>query len=55
MSCSDMNRREFVEMTTASIAGGVLGLGGAAAADEAAVQWDPDRSYVSTGKKLPRS
>ena len=52
MSCSDMNRREFVELTTASIAGGVLGLGGANAASRRTEQWDPERSYVVTGRKL---
>ncbi|MHC4354482.1 MAG: sugar isomerase [Planctomycetota bacterium] len=52
MSSSDMNRREFVELTTASIAGGVLGLGGANAAGRRTERWDPDRSYVVTGRKL---
>ena len=47
-----INRREFVGLTTASIAGGVLGLGAAARADEESEGWTPDRPLVVTGKKL---
>jgi len=52
MSCSDMNRREFVGLTTASIAGGVLGLGASDAASGRTEGWDPDRPFVVTGRKL---
>ena len=52
MSCSDMNRREFVELTTASIAGGVLGLGAANATGGSAEEWDPDKPFALTGRKL---
>ena len=52
MSCSDMNRREFVGLTTASIAGGVLALGDSNAADGKREGWDPDRPFIVTGKKL---
>ena len=49
---SRMNRREFVGLTTASIAGGVLGLGATARADGESEGWTPDRPLVVTGKKL---
>lgn len=47
-----MNRREFVGLTTASIAGGVLGLGSPARAEKQSGQWEPDRPLIVTGKKL---
>jgi len=52
MSFSDMNRREFVELTTAGIAGGVLGLDAANAAGEREEKWNPDRPFAATGRKL---
>lgn len=52
MSCSYMNRREFVGLTTTSIAGGVLGLGVPNAASGKTEEWDPDRPFVVTGRKL---
>jgi hypothetical protein len=47
-----MNRREFVGLTTAGIAGGVLGLGGPARAGGEPNDWEPDRPFVVAGKKL---
>ncbi len=47
-----MNRREFVGLTTASIAGGVLGFGATARAGGESEGWTPDRPLVVTGKKL---
>ncbi|UCF16278.1 MAG: hypothetical protein JSW59_02235 [Phycisphaerales bacterium] len=52
MYCSDMNRREFVELTTASIAGGVLGFGATGAAGARTGRWDPDKPFAATGRKL---
>jgi len=52
MSCSDMNRREFVGLTTASIAGGVLGFSAPAHANSSAEVWNPEKPLISTGKKL---
>jgi L-fucose isomerase-like protein len=47
-----MNRREFVGMTTAGIAGGVLGLDAPALAREEVEEWNPDKPFLVTGKKL---
>ena len=47
----DMNRREFVGLTTASIAGGVLGLNGPARAADESHRWEPDRPLIVAGKK----
>ncbi len=47
-----MNRREFVGLTTASVAGGVLGLGTAAFANRKIEEWNPDKPFIVTGKKL---
>ncbi len=44
-----MNRREFVGLTTASLAGSILGFG---AADAAQQEWDPNRPPVYTGRPL---
>jgi L-fucose isomerase-like protein len=52
MSCVYMNRREFVGLTTASIAGGVLGIGTSAHAGNDTEGWNPDKPLISTGKKL---
>ena len=56
---SDMNRREFVGLTTASIAGGVLGLNGPTRAGEEShglpaasmAGWQPDRPLIAAGNK----
>src|SRR4030066_917953 len=52
MSCSYMNRREFVGLTTASIAGGVLGFGTEAHANSNTEEWNPEKPLITTGKKL---
>ena len=52
MSCNYMNRREFVGLTTASIAGGVLGIGTSAYAGNDSEGWNPDKPFISTGKNL---
>jgi len=46
-----MNRREFVGLTTAGIAGGVLGLGTSALAGRKIEEWNPDKPFIVTGKK----
>jgi hypothetical protein len=51
MSDSRMNRRQFAGLTSAGIAGSVLGLQGAASS-AAADDWGPDRAPVVTGKPL---
>ena len=52
--CGYMNRREFVGLTTAGIAGGVLGLTPSSlfAYDRKVGEWDPDKPLIVTGKKL---
>ncbi|MFC1603488.1 sugar isomerase [Planctomycetota bacterium] len=52
MSSSHMNRREFVGLTTAGIAGGVLGFGASAHANSNTEGWNPDQPLIMTGKKL---
>jgi L-fucose isomerase-like protein len=52
MSCNYMNRREFVGLTTASIAGGILGISDSAQADSNTEGWNPDKPFIATGKKL---
>ncbi len=52
MSDHHMNRREFVGLTTAGIAGGVLGLGAPTVAGEKTPEWDPKRPLIVTGKAL---
>ena len=52
MSCNCMNRREFVGLTTASIAGGILGIGDSAHADSNTEGWNPDKPLIITGKKI---
>ena len=47
-----MNRREFVGLTTASIAGGILGIGASAYANSNTEGWNPDKPLIATGKKL---
>jgi len=47
-----MNRREFVGLTTAGIASGVLGLGTSAFAGGKIEEWNPDKAFLVTGKKL---
>jgi hypothetical protein len=52
MSCNCMNRREFVGLTTASIAGGILGIGDSAHANSNTEGWNPDKPLITTGKKI---
>jgi L-fucose isomerase-like protein len=47
-----MNRREFVGLTTAGIAGGVLGFSATAHANSNTEGWNPDKPLIATGKKL---
>ena len=51
-----MNRRGFVRVTTASLAGGVIGAASSLGAGEKAEiqieEWDPDRPQTITGRKL---
>ena len=52
MSDSQINRRQFAGLTSAGIAGGVLGSTRSLAADEAFKQWDPARPPIVTGRPL---
>jgi hypothetical protein len=52
MSRYHINRREFVGLTTASIAGGVLGLNTSTFAGRKVEEWNPHKPLVATGKKL---
>jgi len=52
MSSYPLNRREFLGMTTASLAGSVLGLGTLSSADARRDGWDATRPPVRTGKAL---
>ena len=52
MSSDQINRREFVGLTTASIAGGVLGIGSAPSSGMAQNAWDPGKPLVCTGRPL---
>ncbi len=52
MSSYRVNRREFIGMTAASIAGGTLGLGTPASAGAARDGWDASRPLVRTGEAL---
>jgi len=52
MPSNGMNRREFVGLSAASVAGGVLGLAARAGAVASGNSWDPDRPFVATGAAL---
>jgi hypothetical protein len=52
MSSYHVNRREFIGMTAAGIAGGALGLGASVAAGAGRDDWDASRPLVRTGKAL---
>jgi hypothetical protein len=52
MPSHEMNRREFVGLSVAGIAGGILGLHPAAANAAQGESWDPDVPLVVTGKAL---
>ena len=48
-----MNRREFGALTTAGVAGGMVGLSSVLAADSLTIDaWDPDQPPVVTGRPL---
>ena len=49
MCCNCMNRREFMGVTTASLAGASLAF---ASSSTNKVDWDPDKPIMVTGKKL---
>jgi len=52
MASNDMNRREFVGLTTAGIAGQILGFGTSSPAQPKVEDWDPNKPPVCTGKAL---
>lgn len=52
MSTNGMNRREFVGLSAASVAGGILGLSSTAANTTADESWDPDKPLVIMAKAL---
>jgi len=52
MPSNQINRREFVGLTTASIAGGVLGIGSTHSARAGQNAWDPSQPLVHTGRPL---
>jgi len=52
MSFSNINRREFVGLTTAGIAGGVLGFSTPVYFNSNTEGWNPDKPLITTGKKL---
>ena len=52
MSGNHLNRREFVGLTTAGIAGGVLGLGAPGDAGVKTAEWDPSRPLIVSGQRL---
>jgi len=52
MSSHPLNRREFIGVTTASVAGSVLGLGSSASARADNGEWDAAKPFVCPGKAL---
>ncbi len=52
MSSHQVNRREFLGLTTASFTAGVLGLGATSSLAAGRDGWDPNRPLVRTGKAL---
>ena len=52
MSSYPLNRREFLGLTTASVAGGVLGLGTSASAGADSDGWDASQAAGPPGKAL---
>lgn len=48
-----INRREFATLTSAGLAGAMLGLSAASAAERSSAEsWDPDKAPVVTGRAL---
>ena len=52
MGLNEIDRREFMELTTASIAGGVLPLGSSPLAGAKEQEWNPKRPLVVRGQAL---
>lgn len=52
MGTESVNRREFLGLTGAGLAGGVLGLNATLSAGAEAQGWDPDRPLICTGRAL---
>ncbi|MEN6333896.1 MAG: hypothetical protein ABFE01_06510, partial [Phycisphaerales bacterium] len=53
MALDSVNRREFLGLTTAGIAGGVLGLNASASSARSDSQaWDPQKPLICTGRAL---
>jgi L-fucose isomerase-like protein len=52
MLSSNINRREFVGLTTTGIAGGILGFNAPVRASSKTEEWNPNRPIITTGKKL---
>jgi L-fucose isomerase-like protein len=52
MSSYPLNRREFLGATTASLAGGILGLGTPGSTRAAGDGWDATKPFLHTGKPL---
>lgn len=52
MALNEIDRREFMGLTTASIAGGVLSLGSSSFGNAKGEEWNPKRPLVVTGKTL---
>jgi L-fucose isomerase-like protein len=52
MFSNEMNRREFVALTTAGVAGQVLGFSTPSPAQPKAQEWDPRQPLICTGKAL---
>lgn len=50
--CCTMNRREFLELTTAGTAGASLAFAPSHFADKKIEEWNPDKPLVVTGEKL---
>ncbi|MBM4027388.1 MAG: sugar isomerase [Planctomycetes bacterium] len=52
MSAPQVNRREFIGLTTAGLVGSALGVGGSGAAGAVREEWDAARPLVRTGRAL---
>ncbi|MCJ7674124.1 MAG: hypothetical protein MUO33_03115, partial [Sedimentisphaerales bacterium] len=52
MPYNNINRREFVALTTAGVAGQILGFGTSSPAQPKGQDWDPSKPPVCTGKAL---
>lgn len=52
MATESVNRREFLGLTTAGLAGGVLGLNASLSAGVDPDAWDPEKPLIRTGRAL---